>query len=100
MRKPSYCLRMALALLIGLGLASTADAQDSAVAFTNAIVETAGKAGRIENATVVLRNGKIEAVGPAVTRLSVGDRVFGTVAPHFGAHAQYVCLPEHAAVAG
>ena len=25
--------------------------------------------------------------------------VFGTVAPRFGAHAEYVCLPEHAAIA-
>jgi NADPH:quinone reductase-like Zn-dependent oxidoreductase len=25
--------------------------------------------------------------------------VFGTVAPRFGAHAEYVCLPEHGAIA-
>jgi NADPH:quinone reductase-like Zn-dependent oxidoreductase len=43
--------------------------------------------------------GQIEAAGPAVTRFSAGDQVFGTVAPHFGAHAEYVCLSEQTAVA-
>ena len=43
--------------------------------------------------------GQIEAVGPDVTRFGVGDEVFGTTAPRFGAHAQYVCLSEQAAVA-
>jgi len=43
--------------------------------------------------------GQVEATGPAVTRFAVGDQVFGTVAPRFGAHAEYVCLPEQGAVA-
>jgi NADPH:quinone reductase-like Zn-dependent oxidoreductase len=43
--------------------------------------------------------GQIEAAGPAVTRFAVGDQVFGTTAPRFGAHAQYACLSEEAAVA-
>jgi len=43
--------------------------------------------------------GQVEAAGPAVTRLAPGDEVFGTIAPRFGAHAEYVCLPEQAAVA-
>ena len=43
--------------------------------------------------------GQIEAAGPAATRLSVGDQVFGTTAPRFRAHAQYVCLSEQAALA-
>ena len=43
--------------------------------------------------------GQVEAAGPAVTRLAADDQVFGTIAPRFGAHAEYVCLPEHAAVA-
>jgi len=43
--------------------------------------------------------GQVEGAGPAVARFTVGDDVFGTVAPHFGAHAEYVCLSEHAAVA-
>lgn len=43
--------------------------------------------------------GRVEAAGPAVTRFAVGDQVFGTTAPRFGAHAEYVRLAEHAAVA-
>ena len=42
--------------------------------------------------------GVIEAAGPAVTRFAVGDEVFGTTAPRFGAHAEYACMPEGAAV--
>jgi NADPH:quinone reductase-like Zn-dependent oxidoreductase len=43
--------------------------------------------------------GEIEAVGPQVTRFTPGDQVFGTTAPNFGAHCEYLCLPETAAVA-
>jgi NADPH:quinone reductase-like Zn-dependent oxidoreductase len=43
--------------------------------------------------------GQVEAAGPAVTRFGAGQAVFGTIAPRFGAHAEYVCLPEHGAVA-
>jgi len=43
--------------------------------------------------------GQVAAAGPAVTRFAVGDAVFGTTAPRFGAHAGYLCLPERAAVA-
>lgn len=43
--------------------------------------------------------GQVEAAGPAVRRFGVGDAVFGTIAPRFGAHAEYVCLPEQGAVA-
>ena len=42
--------------------------------------------------------GDVAAAGPAVSRFDVGDAVFGTIAPRFGAHAEYVCLPEHGAV--
>jgi NADPH:quinone reductase-like Zn-dependent oxidoreductase len=42
--------------------------------------------------------GVVESVGRSVTRFGVGDGVFGTVAPRFGAHAEYVCLPEAGAV--
>ena len=43
--------------------------------------------------------GQVEAAGAAVRRFGVGDEVFGTIAPRFGAHAEYICLPEHGAVA-
>jgi NADPH:quinone reductase-like Zn-dependent oxidoreductase len=43
--------------------------------------------------------GQVEAVGPRVTGFTVGEEVFGTTAPRFGAHAEYVCLAEHAALA-
>lgn len=43
--------------------------------------------------------GTVAAIGPAVTRFAVGDAVFGTIAPRFGAHAEYLCLSEQAAVA-
>ncbi len=43
--------------------------------------------------------GVVQAVGPAVTRFAVGDEVFGVTGPQFGAHAEYVCLPETEAVA-
>jgi len=43
--------------------------------------------------------GDVAAAGPAVSRFGVGDAVFGTIAPRFGAHAEYVCLPEQGAVA-
>jgi NADPH:quinone reductase-like Zn-dependent oxidoreductase len=43
--------------------------------------------------------GQVAAAGPGVTRFAVGDEVFGTIAPRFGAHAEYLCLPEQAAIA-
>lgn len=38
--------------------------------------------------------GTVEAVGRAVTRFRVGDEVFGGSGFQFGAHAEYVCLPQ------
>lgn len=38
--------------------------------------------------------GEIEAIGKGVTGFRVGDRVFGTTEPAYGAHAEYICLPE------
>jgi NADPH:quinone reductase-like Zn-dependent oxidoreductase len=38
--------------------------------------------------------GTVESVGRAVTRFGVGDEVFGATGFRFGAHAEYVCMPE------
>jgi NADPH:quinone reductase-like Zn-dependent oxidoreductase len=43
--------------------------------------------------------GVVEAAGPAVTEFSVGDAVFGVKAWTFGAHAEFVCMREGAALA-
>jgi len=43
--------------------------------------------------------GDVEAVGPAVTEFTPGDAVFGVKAWKFGAHAEYICMREGAALA-
>ena len=43
--------------------------------------------------------GEVDAVGAAVSEFAVGDHVFGGSAGRFGAHAQYVCVRESAALA-
>ena len=43
--------------------------------------------------------GVVEAAGPAVTEFTVGDEVFGVKAWTFGAHAEYVCMRQNAALA-
>ncbi len=42
--------------------------------------------------------GTVEATGNAVTRFTLGDRVFGLTPAGYGAHAEYVCLAEDGAV--
>jgi len=43
--------------------------------------------------------GQVEAVGSGVTSFHVGDRVFGYLEGPFGAHAEYLTIPEDASVA-
>jgi NADPH:quinone reductase-like Zn-dependent oxidoreductase len=43
--------------------------------------------------------GEIEAVGKGVTRFKPGDQVFGTTGADFGAHAEYLCVPQDSAMA-
>lgn len=43
--------------------------------------------------------GVVAAVGDAVTRFAVGDRVFGVNANDYGTHAEYVCMAETAPLA-
>jgi NADPH:quinone reductase-like Zn-dependent oxidoreductase len=43
--------------------------------------------------------GDVEAAGAAVTRWRAGDRVYGATGARFGAHAEYLCLPEDGALA-
>ena len=43
--------------------------------------------------------GQVEAVGSAVREFKVGDEVFGHPSTFFGAHAEYICVSERAALA-
>jgi NADPH:quinone reductase-like Zn-dependent oxidoreductase len=43
--------------------------------------------------------GEIEAIGAAVRGFKVGDEVFGRPSSLFGAHAEYICASERAALA-
>ena len=43
-------------------------------------------------------SGTIESVGRNVTRFQPGEDVFGSMGFRFGAHAEYICLPEQGAL--
>jgi NADPH:quinone reductase-like Zn-dependent oxidoreductase len=43
--------------------------------------------------------GEVEAIGTAVSEFAVGDRVFGASPWLFGAHAEFICMRESAALA-
>lgn len=42
--------------------------------------------------------GEVEAVGNNVRTFKPGDKIFGLSANNFGAHAEYICLPENSAI--
>ena len=44
-------------------------------------------------------SGVVEAVGANVTKFAPGDRVIAMMEGEFGGHAQYVCIPQDAAIA-
>jgi NADPH:quinone reductase-like Zn-dependent oxidoreductase len=43
--------------------------------------------------------GEVEAVGADITSFGVGDRVFGFTGWRFGAHAEYLTIPEDGSLA-
>lgn len=43
--------------------------------------------------------GEIAAVGEQVRRFQMGDRIYGATGAGFGAHAEYICLPEDGPIA-
>ena len=43
--------------------------------------------------------GEAVQVGPAVSEFAVGDKVFGNSGLRFGAHAEFICMPEKARMA-
>lgn len=44
-------------------------------------------------------SGEIEAIGRKVKTFKINDQVFGINSMAFGAHAEYVCIPEHKSIA-
>jgi hypothetical protein len=73
------------ALLAGV-LVLSAGAADRPIAFRNATIETASKAGRLEKATLVVRDGKVEALAadaPAPEDATVVDAAGKTITPGF-----------------
>lgn len=58
--------------------------------------------GPIRPRATILGNefaGRVEAVGGRVSRFAVGERVFGYCEGPFGAHAEYLVMPETASLA-
>ncbi len=47
----------------------------------------------------VVLAGEIEAIGKSVSKYKIGDQVFGSSGMNFGAHAEYVSVPEDAVLA-
>ncbi|MDX1395462.1 MAG: amidohydrolase [Gemmatimonadota bacterium] len=59
-------VRLVPGLAIAISLPTGAEAQDRAVAITNATIMTAADAGKLEGATIVFEDGRIVAVGTDV----------------------------------
>jgi len=58
--------------------------------------------GLVRPRVTVLGNefaGEVEAVGSGVTSFEVGDRVFGFTGDRYGAHAEYLAMPEDGSLA-
>jgi NADPH:quinone reductase-like Zn-dependent oxidoreductase len=58
--------------------------------------------GRLKPKATVLGTefaGVVEAVGSGVTSFTAGDRVFGFSEGRFGAHAEYLVMPDNGALA-
>lgn len=93
-------LLLAASSLIGAVLiAGPAAAQTYAI--TNARIETIGPAGTIDNGTIVIRDGKIAAVGAGVTApagATVIDAKGGVVTPGFIAVSSNLTVSEVSAV--
>jgi len=72
--------------IAALSCALFADAAERAIVFRRATVETAAKAGKIEKATLVIRDGKIEALAadaPVPDDAKVIDAAGKTIVPGF-----------------
>lgn len=42
--------------------------------------------------------GEVIEIGKDVTRFKIGDRIYGYTPTTFGAHAEYICLPDNSAI--
>ena len=66
MKQCTYFAGWLTALLLGFVFGVPSAAAQNVVAYRGAAIETVGKAGRIEKGVVLIRDGKIEAVGETV----------------------------------
>jgi NADPH:quinone reductase-like Zn-dependent oxidoreductase len=81
--------------------ATTANRTDSALRAAKPFINRFFTGLRRPRVTVLGNEfaGEVEAVGRGVTSFEVGDRVFGYNGTRFGAHAEYVAVPEDGSLA-